>query len=269
MLTSLRRPSSEQVSCCKGALDKEEARSLDVLDSMERGLARELVADFMEPLPDASSLWKFTIERSENRRQYRLFCGDGEFLLFAMASQDLRKVEIFQYDPREKGKALFELYRPAFTLTCNAGKTDWSLHQEQCDTCRNAPKEVVCSCGGRREILRSQHASALVGDGVNHCMEVTVPAEAGGSGLGFVEERRFVTRLPTWNDKLECLVLDFKGRRVQASAKNFQLVLEGGDAKRVVCQYGKMSPTTFGLDFRYPLTVAQAFGAALTTFCWS
>jgi len=89
-------------------------------------------------------------------------------------------------------------------------------------------------------------------------MEVQVPAVE-----GFL-----VSRLPKWSEKVESLVLDFKGRRVQPSAKNFQLALEG-QTERAVCQYGKVGPNSFGLDYRHPLTVAQAFGLSLTTLLWA
>eukprot|EP00425_Heterocapsa_triquetra_P037893 CAMPEP_0195089840 /NCGR_PEP_ID=MMETSP0448-20130528/29021_1 /TAXON_ID=66468 /ORGANISM="Heterocapsa triquestra, Strain CCMP 448" /LENGTH=113 /DNA_ID=CAMNT_0040123615 /DNA_START=116 /DNA_END=454 /DNA_ORIENTATION=- len=72
------------------------------------------------------------------------------------------------------------------------------------------------------------------------------------------ETQHLITRQPVWNDEVESLVLDFKGRNVTASAKNFQLALEQKPA-HVICQYGKLTNTDFGLDFKFPLNVIQAF----------
>ena len=76
-----------------------------------------------------------------------------------------------------------------------------------------------------------------------------------------------VSQLPVWNDEVQSMVLDFPGRRVLPSAKNFQLVPED-DPERLVCLHAKIGPNTFGLDFKCPLTVAEAFGAALTAIFW-
>jgi len=268
LLAPLRLPSFSKAplvdtSCPKA---RDDAISFDILDSMEKGLARELAVDFMEPLPDSSNLWKFYMERSADRREYRLHCESGEFLLYGVMSRCTRRVDIYLYDSNEKDRALFELYRPAFVLTCNNAKTEWTLFQERCDRCRNAPECHACSCcRGRKELMYVHHSNANIGDGVNHCMDVRIPA---GTEFGPAEEVRFVTKMPSWNAKLECLVLDFKGRKVMASAKNFQLALEGDESERVVCQYGKIGANRLSLDFRHPLTVAQAFALSLTTASW-
>jgi len=76
------------------------------------------------------------------------------------------------------------------------------------------------------------------------------------------------TKLPEWNEGVGSLVLDFKGRRISASAKNFQLA-PTDRKEHVTCQFGKIGPDVFGLDFRYPLTVIQAFGMAMSTVHWT
>jgi len=245
--------------------DQEAIRNFDILDSMERGVAHELVADFTEALPDSSRLWRFHVRRSDDRQEYRLYCDSNEFLMYAKASRRGQRVDIFLYDPAEKDSALFDPSQPAFTLLANAARSEWRLRQERCDYCRNAPQPFVCAhCRGKEEKMVVCHSSAEVGEGVNHCMEVHLPPD--GCSLN---ERCIVSKLPVWNNKLECLVLDFKGRKITASAKNFQLAAEGDPAERVLCQYGKLSNNTFSLDFRYPLTVSQAFGLSLTTLFWT
>jgi len=125
-----------------------------------------------------------------------------------------------------------------------------------------------------------------IGDGIFNQMEVCVPGlhsdesrviwcpKLGRGDLGSepmdgsFESQRLVTKHPAWNDEVESLVLDFKGRSVQSSAKNFQLSL-GQRPEHVICQYGKIGTNEFSLDFRYPFSCIQAFGASLTTMFWA
>lgn len=240
--------------------------AFDFLDGMEKGMAHELTSHFMTPLPQNSRLWKFQVERSPNKREWRLFCMDGEFLLFGRASRDAKRVDIFPYDPKGDAREAGGLYdpdRPAFSLSLDAKTGEWRLTQERCDDCSYASVNHSCDCRRRRHepLLRVRHSSKEVGDGVNHCMDVQIPASGASDGS------RLVTKLPTWNEEVQSLVLDFQGRSIQPSAKNFQLALDQAPS-RVVCQYGKLGPNTFGLDLAQPLTVIQAFGLSLSTLLW-
>ena len=74
---------------------------------------------------------------------------------------------------------------------------------------------------------------------------------------------------PMWDDKLRAYTLDFKGRVREPSARNFQLVPWDLPSNRLgqelVALSGKTGPDTFCLDFAWPLSPLQAFGAALAT----
>jgi len=215
-------------------------------------------------------LRRLRVERSEDHLRYRLFSeADGHFLMFAQASGSAR-IDFFLYDPKTQ-PALFDSKRPAFTLTCNAARKEWRLLQERCDNCRCSPCHMAQGrgCCGQSELFFAQHFSQAVGEGVNHCMDVVIPTvERSAEDTPDESELRLITRLPVWSDKVDSLVLDFKGRRVQPSAKNFQLMPEDRP-KTTMLQYGKIGQNTFGLDFRHPLTVAQAFGLSLTTLLWA
>jgi len=269
LLSPLRRGSPKEQTAAEGDEKKgQDSRDFDVVDIMEKGLAHELVADFMEPLPDTGALWKFSVKRSDDRKEYRLFCSGGEFLMYAKLARGNRRIDIYLYDPAQKDNALFDPERPAFSLTSNLARTEWSLHQDRCDNCRHSPGKLeFCRfCQGHSEVLRVTQKDAEIGDGVNHCMEVSIHHSSCHSKHS--EMTRFVTKMPMWNAKVDCLVLDFKGRKVLASAKNFQLAAKGDQRERVVCQHGKLNSNTFGLDFAYPLNVAQAFGISMSTLFW-
>jgi len=263
----------------------ERERAFDIADSLENGLAREIVTEFMHPLRRASKLWKFHVVRSEDKLQYRLYSDDGDFLMYARTNVEARQVSFFLYNPSEKDDKLFNSEKPAFSMTWSKDKTEWRIVQERCENCQFAPKHLTCACHGKQQVAWIRHHRKPVGDGIFNCMDVQVPGlYADGSrvvwcplaGRGDLsaplddtyEAQRLITKQPTWNDEVESLVLDFKGRHILSSAKNFQLALSQ-KPEHVLCQYGKIGPSTFSLDFKYPLSVIQAFGISLTTLFWT
>jgi len=155
---------------------------------------------------------------------------------------------------------LYNPERPAFTMTCDPGRAEWSLVQERCDDCQYCARQCACS-SRRREVLSVCHSRQIVGDGINHSMQVYIAPTADYG------EQLLVSKLPIWNDEVGSLVMDFKGRCALASAKNFQLAC-GESPDHVVCQHGKIGANTFSLDFKHPLTVVQAFAISLTALFW-
>jgi len=92
------------------------------------------------------------------------------------------------------------------------------------------------------------------------------------SSSGHGEAIRLNNRCPEWNEAAGSLVLKFAGGRVQAaSAKNFLMYLQDelhlppGNA---VLQFGKQCSGQFSLDFRYPMSVIQAFAISLSVHSW-
>lgn len=51
-------------------------------------------------------------------------------------------------------------------------------------------------------------------------------------------------------------VLNFKGRVMQASVKNFQVVHEE-DNDYVILQFGRVTADTFTMDYQYPMSAIQ------------
>ncbi|GLJ54745.1 hypothetical protein SUGI_1175970 [Cryptomeria japonica] len=80
---------------------------------------------------------------------------------------------------------------------------------------------------------------------------------------------------PRWHEQLQCWCLNFKGRVTVASVKNFQLVaatepspqpVAYSDHDKVILQFGKIGKDIFTMDYRYPLSVFQAFAICLSSF---
>merc|ERR1719253_691686 len=100
---------------------------------------------------------------------------------------------------------------------------------------------MSCACQAKREVAFVRHCRKEVGNGTNHCMEVFLGDDGNSETMGgtAVEDLTLVSKMPTWNEQVDSLVLDFAGRQVLSSAKNFQLVPEQ-TPDYVACQYGKI-----------------------------
>jgi len=249
-------------------------------DCMERGTAHEMTADFLQPLRQSEALSNFHVLRSEDRHEYRLFSGVDKFMLYARVAPGVKKIDIYSYDPQDPDSSLYDAANPAFTLTRSVlkdSREEWRLAQAHCDVCRGSPQtRAPCSCSPRRELLVARHGKIAVGDGLNHILDVDLPGTStkacGQASMGSHvarEAARLVSKLPSWNKKVGSLVLNFIGRRVEASAKNFQLFCEDCTDETVVCQFGKIGPHKFALDFNGPLSIAEAFALSLATVTWT
>ena len=75
----------------------------------------------------------------------------------------------------------------------------------------------------------------------------------------------YQNKSPTWNDQLGAFCLNFHGRVTEASVKNFQLVTSD-DSDDVICQFGKVSDSTFSMDYKWPMSCLQAFAICLSSF---
>jgi hypothetical protein len=242
-------------------------------DIMEKGLARESSEEYTQPLPQTNDLQRFYVERSASKLQYRLYRDSGEFLMYADVKMEKMEVLFYLYDPSDK-TSLFDPERPAFSMSYNAQKTEWALshfHEE---------KNLRYSPGGQHEKRREAqevafafHSKMEVGSGVNHTMDANIassPNEVGsdsddGSAAQIIH--KLVTKTAQWHEELQTLVLNFRGRQVVPSAKNFQLAL-AERPNRTVCQHGKIGKDKFALDFRCPMNISQAFALSVSTLFW-
>lgn len=264
---------------------RQRERGFDIADAMERGLAREVSTDFVYPLRRARNLWRFHVIRSEDKLEHRLFSEEGEFLIFAKTFAKEGRVDFFMHNSNEDD---YDPSRPAFTMAFNKDKTQWRLTKRECELCQYRSKHRSCGHLGKQQLAHVEQVRQPIGEGIFNCMEVAIPGLfADGSRVVFCpaagydnlasslsspvdshEAMCLATKRPVWNEEVECLVLDFKGRTVEASAKNFQLALpERPD--QIICQFGKIGPSVFGLDFGFPLSVIQGFAISLSTMYWT
>lgn len=260
-------------------------RAFDIADDLEGGMARETSTDFTTPLRRSSKLWRFRVVRSADKMKARLMTDTGDFLMYAELLLNSQVIAFFLYDPAGEGRGLYDASMPTFSMRFNATRTEWRLTQERCEHCCMAPPHLSCARHGKQQLAVIRQSRHAVGDGVSNSMNSIIPGlytdgnavvwcpMVGKSDLGMapsnsLETQHLVTCKPVWNEEVECLVLDFKGRNIVSSAKNFQLALRQ-KPQHVICQYGKLSDTNFGLDFKYPLSTIQAFSIAMTTIFWT
>ncbi|CAE7622208.1 TULP3 [Symbiodinium pilosum] len=279
-LNGLRSPSKQDAEQEQPRVQKN--HSLDLMESMEEGHAHEITTDFVVPLRRSSKLWRFRVLRSEDKLSARLVTDAGDFLMYASVRLEAHRIDFHLYDSCQKD--LFNPARPAFTMSFNSSRDEWRLVAEQCQACHYVPPHLSCAAHGKQQVAVIKHRQAAVGEGISNIMEVRIPGlyqndtsviwcpMLGMPDLADAEEsneiQQLITRKPVWNEQVQSLVLDFKGRNIVSSAKNFQLALRQ-KPQHVICQYGKLGPTNFGLDFRYPMSVIQAFGAAMSTLFWT
>ena len=127
------------------------------------------------------------------------------------------------------------------------------------------------------DIVKVLYAPNILGFKGPRCMSIILPAFRKGKRLELTQDlhdlykvnsKDIVTlqnKTPLWNEESNSYVLNFNGRVTVASVKNFQIT-PNQDLDYILLQFGRVAPDTFTLDCRYPISVLQAFGIALTSF---
>lgn len=123
----------------------------------------------------------------------------------------------------------------------------------------SAPSLTQIDAGGSDAALPARRTS-----------ERSLGSKSTGAADAEEEPLRLRTKLPRWDDELECLVADFKGqgRSVQASPMNFMMTNASDDEGKVLFQHAKMGKNTYCLDYTNPLSAVQAFAIALVSLSW-
>jgi hypothetical protein len=248
-------------------VEKLDMDAMDTIDAMERGVVGSLALDRVKPAVEGKTR-KMTVERSEDRLSYVLY-EDLERVLEARVTEG-EGVHVYAAGSGSKTSAGV----PAFTLTHDTEKKNWTVASRYCEKCAYRNPFISCQTKGGQKIGLIRHGMEEIGEGKAMCMDVDIP-QIGANGHSDVwcalcdgsdNSRIELSSLrPKWNEKLNSLCMDFKGRVEAASAKNFQLCLD----EKPVLMYGKKSNGTFALEFEYPLSTAQAFTIALSTMYWT
>jgi len=241
--------------------------AFEYADMMEQGLSCGIAASFME-VPGGEE--RLCVERSPDRKEFLLSTEQGANLLVARLNDNGGSYSIHVTGDGDPPRAL----GPAFTLAPNKDNSRWTLHANTCDQCERLGRRV---CGSRELACISHHQEAI-GQGQMCCLDMDIPAVSKEGVMdvwcpmcqGQDAEQsclELTTRKPTWNARRKALSLDFFGRCNLASAKNFQLEpVEKPDKVKLL--FGKVGDNQFVLDFHRPLSMVQAFAAAVSTNVW-
>ena len=83
----------------------------------------------------------------------------------------------------------------------------------------------------------------------------------------------FETQKPYWNEELQKHMMSFSERVKEPSVKNFQLKykrIEGPENTEekddILLEFGRIDKDNFALTLKYPFSIMNAFGLALSTF---
>jgi len=247
---------------------KVDVDAMDAMDAMERGFVQTFARQEVKPETAGASTRKMHVERSEDRKSYVLYNENKEIVLQARTTA--QGIQVFPAGG--DSKVLVET--PAFTLTHDKDKLNWTVGSSFCEKCAYRNPVNSCKNKGGQTLGFIRHGKEEIGEGVAMCMDVDIP-QIGANGESHIwcplcqdhdDSRIELSSVrPKWNEKLKSLSMDFKGRVEAASAKNFQLCLDD----KTVLVYGKKADGTFCLEFEHPLSTAQAFTIALSTMYWT
>ncbi|CAI9115154.1 OLC1v1015991C1 [Oldenlandia corymbosa var. corymbosa] len=143
----------------------------------------------------------------------------------------------------------------------NAKKSPESL-----DRCKN---NSVATISHELSVFRARGPRRI------HCVmnSITVSSMKEGGGKVPVVLKN---KAPRWREESQAWCLDFKGRVLVASAKNFQLleavdtlnkdVPQPAEQEKIILQFGKFGKDIFTMDYQYPLSAFEAFAICLSNF---
>lgn len=271
-------PKTPQVDYVSLDHEVREDDSFDAADAMERGVSNQMTTSYVEPQPHGATRRRMKVVRSDDRLRHTLYNEDGCVVLTAHTLMAEKRVDFFMGDgPSAKKRAKGQV-DPAFAMTFDDSHMRWRLGCNRCESCVYRARHCSCEHLGGQSLANIEHLREEIGGGVAMCMEVDIPEVTGENKRAVwcpVKESRegllprrateLSSKRPTWNARLKSLVMDFKGRCDQASAKNFQLCKDDN----VILMFGKRGATTFCLDFEHPLSTVQAFAASLSTMFWT
>lgn len=234
---------------------------------------------------------RLNVRRSKDKSEYAVHSESDKVLLVARLRKDAREdgIDVFTANGADAKSGAEPVLRLAFDDSMEL----WRLTSSSCSCCRYRLARHIAEAHAlpRRELARMRHFSEPLenGEGLLR-MEVQIPGvlEDGCRSSALwcpmqpkeVRDQtlRISSRVPTGGHGGASLSLDFGrgGRCKMASSKNFAICLGEAPAQhsadhagaRDVLQFGKIAENHYHLDFRYPFSLAEAFGAALTTTVW-
>jgi hypothetical protein len=99
-------------------------------------------------------------------------------------------------------------------------------------------------------------------------------SEQPGLSQGSFEPLILKNKAARWDDWCKSWCLDYMGRDIKSSGRNFQLVavvdpshnVSLAEQERVILHFGKVGKDIFVMKYSYPLSAFQAFAICLTSF---
>ncbi|KAL5228479.1 hypothetical protein ABZP36_016744 [Zizania latifolia] len=240
------------------------------------------------------------IKRNKKKSTFSLYLGltqeltdEGKFMLVARRFRrglhmeyiiSINSDDLFEGSPSHVGNLKSNFMGTKFTISdrqppCEGGAKAFSSGSNHWFGSKQVSPLV---CPGGVEVGRVSHSHIYgilkyEGPRRTHCVvqfpfiEGTAVDPQGAEQPSNPRSLVLDSKVPRWHEHLQCWCLNFHGRVMIASIKNFQLLApvshrEPWDEEKVVLQFGKIDDDVFTMDYREPLSAFQAFAICLSSF---
>ena len=271
---------------------------LELLANAESGECRESISDQLQSPTSRAGMKSLYFLLTDVPEEFVLARepSGADFLMSAKLSAQKRVFSIYLHKPSERA---YSESSPEFRLSWSPDTQIWSASVEaetvRCDTClynRRNPSLVEVKPrfleikqdvedGGSNSRWYHMEVSGLsteFGDRVLECArckclkaENVSPSNQSGAKRRIFPEFHLHSVTPSVSSVGELSIkFEAEDRKILASARNVQLMTQSiGKCAQVVFQFMRVDGMRFKLDYRSPVSVAQAFCMALSTHFWA
>lgn len=273
-------------------------------DALEQGLLKEYPTELLQATSQNGKFKTCIICIDDDKKTCVLYDGDTrKFLLQGIYDENELNWLIYQYQEVEDDLDNMNLPFCCLRQNLNGNYVLWNRDCQQCDTYHN----YKCShndSGYREQLIHVQTYTKDVEDSYFNLLRAVIPSLDKNKQRWSWCPRNYPERLsynnmefsfkstnkriiqsgeflkdkesvylqsiePLYDPKTKSFAVDFQRTGLKQSKRNFQIHhCDDDNQEDVIVQCGKLKSKTFVLDFKFPLSIVQAFSLALVSFSW-